>query len=159
MGLLNNTAPPLSTHQVNFAEPKVLFPQTESPNPRAYHDEQSNIIGKQPPDWDPLLEGHFVDDAGVTDLPPRQRGRSSYESYTHKQSFYNNTRPTRQLYKRDEEYPLSDNEESQDREYRANLTQPAPPHMHSYRNPLVKTHIPKSEHTSDTDSVSDVDDY
>ena len=31
--------------------------------------------------------------------------------------------------------------------------------MHSYRYPLTKTRIPKFEHTSDTDSVSDVDDY
>ena len=92
-------------------------------------------------------------------MPLQQRGRGPYEDYTQKQSFRNNTRSTRQVYKRDEEYPLSDNEERQDIEKRVNTPQPAPPHMHSYRNPLTKTHIPKFEHTSDTDSVSDADDY
>ena len=92
-------------------------------------------------------------------MPPRQRGRGPYEDYTHKQTIRNDTRPTRQVYKRDEEYPLSDNEERQDIEKRVNAPQPASLHMHSYRNPLSKTCIPKFEHTSDTDSVSDVDDY
>ena len=83
MGPPQQYSTPLSTHQVNFAAPKVLFLQTEGPNPRAYPNEQSNIIGKQPPDWDPLLEDCFVGNTSVTGLPPRQRGRSSYESYTH----------------------------------------------------------------------------
>ena len=55
--------------------------------------------------------------------------------------------------------PLLDNEERQEVEKSVNTPQPAPPHMHSYRNPLTKTRIPKFEHTSDTDSVSDVDNY
>ena len=52
MGPPQQYSTPLSTHQVNFAEPRILFPQSEDPNPRDYSEGQSNIIGKQPPDWD-----------------------------------------------------------------------------------------------------------
>ena len=148
---------------MNFVEPRVLFPQSEDPNPRDYSEGQPNIIRKQPPNWNnpqnPSPEDCFVGDTSVSGMSPWLRGRGPYEDYTHKQSIHNDTRPTRQVYKRDKEYPLSDNEERHDMEKRANTPQPASPNMHSYRNPLTKTCIPKFEHTSDTDSVSDVDDY
>ena len=143
----------LSNRQANFAEPRVLFPPTRDqmyapdqcyPTTEGTSEDNANYCQYPGNNWvdrNTLYPRRERDtQAGY---PPRHRDCNSYDKVGYAPHNHN------------EEYPLSDHEER--REPAPPLSHLGLPHTETNRAPYIKHHPAKFEHTSDTDSMSDVD--
>ena len=145
----------VSNRQANFVEPRVLFPPTRDsmytleqcyPTTEGALGDNGNYCQYQSNHWvDRNISFPHRERDNQARYPPRHRDRNSYEKGGYAP------------HDQDKEYPLSDHEER--REQAPPSSHVGPTRTDTNRALYIRHQHAKFEHTSDTDSISDIDEY